>query len=305
MAPPLAMSDGDSRDGEFEEAVWDPGWDPLIGFLDRPSPKSMPPVQKSFGPINVPKRKSDQEKLRGLFEICRGGNIREARTALFHMPYLLEYTDKYGFTALHHAQLSRNAEFYAELLKLFNNPRTFQKKLVQYDGIEALRSDGLVLHRELDFDRPDGGLVTVQQVRPGSLAEWNGVVVGDHIKAIFTEALCEKSTKKIMQEMMSIISLDRIPGGAEANFPLAFDFRGPALREILAEGMAALQNANKKPDARKQKKLEKRASIVGPGWEKVVKPQPQPGETQPPKSAHPHDEVLPTLLVREKKRKKV
>jgi len=281
--------------------VWDPGWDPLIGFLDRPSPKAKLAVEKTFGPVNRAKRHEDEEKLQELFAMCRTGNIREARTVVYHSPYLLQYTDEYGFTALHHAQLSKNGEFYAQLLELFNDPRCFVKKMVWYTSLEALRHDGLQLKRELDAERPDGGLVTVQQVTEGSLAAWSDVVAGDFLEGAFTEALCKQRLRKIMKDVVGIANGEMVRD-AEAHFPVAFEFRGPACRDILAEGIAALAG-NPKQAARKRRKQQAREEAAA-GYSIVTRPGPKPETCWGPKKAnkaHPHSTVLPTLLVREQK----
>jgi hypothetical protein len=233
-------------------------------------------------------------------------------------------TDVYGFTALHHAQLSKNPAFYAQLLELFNNPRTFVKKMVWYESSEKLRADNLDLHREVDPDRADGGLVTVQQVSKGSLTAWADVVPGDRLEGVFTEAQSSKRLRKIMEELMSICNSSPIASAtsknkeevkrallqrsAETCFPVAFEFRGPACREILADGSKALHDARK--HLARMQKLQ--AKAVGPDGVKVVvakKPQraPETCFSKKKKSEDPHiahATVLPTLLVREEKKPK-
>jgi hypothetical protein len=227
---------------------------------------------------------------------------------IFHTPHLLPYTDQYGLTVLHHAQISRNAEFYADLLDLLNNPRTFVKKMVWYNDAAALRNDGLCLHREVDADRPDGGLVTVQQVTSGSLSSWADVAAGDRLEGVFTDALQEKRLRKIMEELVSVAN-GEVVGRAEPSFPLALEFRGPALREILAEGTAALHNAQKQAARARRREQRAAAYTVAPDGTKVVvprKPGRAPDEVPWPKKKHGehrHSTVLPTLLVTEQKQK--
>lgn len=303
------MSEAESEDGE--DPVWDPGWDPLIGFLDRPSPASERPVQKGFGPVNRPKRKSDEIQLNLLFEVCRNGNIREAQSLIFHSPYLLPYTDEYGFTALHHAQLSKNGEFYGHLLEMLNNPRAFVKKMVWYENAEALRCDGLCLHREKDPDRNDGGLVTVRKVSAGSRAAWSDVNKGDRLEGVFTEAMQSKKLRKIMEELVAVAN-GGIARGADSSFPVAIEFRGPALKDILNDGgTAALRNLQKQQKKQLQRQRLKEIEASTPNaaaGAKVVLIRPARGEESkdwPKKTAnaHTHSTLLPTLLVREEPEK--
>jgi hypothetical protein len=288
-------------EGELAEDVTEPfvfgndaGWDPLIGFLDRPTRVPDSAVQAPFGSVNLPKRKSDEVKLKIFFEICRSGNLREARSFVFHEPHLLPYTDQHGFTALHHAQLSKNAEFYAGLLDLLQDPKNFLKKVVWYDSADALRRDGLRLHREADALRPQGGIITVQQVPKESLAARNDVKVGDRLEGLFSEALGKpKKLRKLLEEASAVAS-GKLSRGAEDSFPMGLEFRGPALREIIAEGMAGLYNANKKSmRERCRKRFIQRKQLV---------PERKHGETFWPKkgnSVDAHSAVVPTLLVSE------
>jgi len=297
-----------------EEPVWDPGWDPLIGFLDRiPTDDNRlnRKAKSSFGPINMPKRKKDLIMWQALCEECNKGNIREARSLIFHNPELLPLTDQFGFTVLHYAQLSKNGEFYAHLLQLLHDPRSFVKKMVWYDTVDSLREDGLLLSRTPDYDSQFGERVTVQKVTKGSRAAFFEVAPGDRIEGVCSHALATKKAKKIYEEVVSI-ACGIEPEKAKSSFPLAIEFRGPALREILDEGDKALRNAVKQME-KEQKRQAKKEKIAA-----AFANLPQPSEgaikvfPKPPKQAadlwpakkkkhdpSPHCSVLPTLLVRE------
>lgn len=163
--------------------------------------------------------------------------------------------------------------------------------------------DGLVLHQEPDPERADGGLVTVTDVKVGSLAAWGDVVAGDHLETIISDALCSKKLRKVLQRFLHIARDEADPTEAEELFPrlfpVAFEFRGPACREILEEGMAALHNAAHASRVRKQQQ----AAAVATGKLVVVKRPVRAPETCWPKRSrsHHHAVVLPTLLVREGK----
>lgn len=101
------------------------------------------------GRAKVPRLGSDRAKLIELFSRCREANFREVRALVMHFPYLLQLTDESGFTALHYAQLSGDAEFTAQLLDLYHEPRNLARKYVRYERPEQLRADGLVLERGL------------------------------------------------------------------------------------------------------------------------------------------------------------
>lgn len=249
---------------------WDPGWDPLTGFLDRPAPEGAPQDNRveSFGPVRQPKRKSDEMKLRELLNICRYGNIREVRAMVQHTPQLLTYTDKYGLTALHHAQMSRKAEFFSELLQIYHDPRFFERKFVKYSNVQELRDELLCLARPPEDPklarRPDAksdppvasrgpakplpvvplppGPVVVQNLAKGSRACWEGVVPGDTLEGVYSENPRSRNFRKIAREVCDTTDG---AGRMEDCFPMSLEFRGPACRELLRECKAALSHVGK------------------------------------------------------------
>jgi len=76
------------------------------------------------GHMRRPKLESDEAKLKQLLVHCHEGNFREVRALVAHFPYLLSLTDRYGFSALHHAELSRDEHFMEKVLQLYQDPHT-------------------------------------------------------------------------------------------------------------------------------------------------------------------------------------
>jgi len=190
--------------------------------------------------------------------------------------------------------------------------------MVWYENVEALQADGLVLHREVDPDRADGGLITVRKVTKGSLAAFHDVVPEDRIEDVFTEARITKKLRRIMEELVAVanagMAREKIQFRGhlvpiefcDDSFPIAIEFRGPALKEILKEGTAALRNLQKmkQREIAKQKQREKEAAAenVDAGAKVVLVRQSrawEPEHAPPKRKDNTHSIVLPTLLVRE------
>mmetsp|Transcript_61175 Transcript_61175/g.108856 ORF Transcript_61175/g.108856 Transcript_61175/m.108856 type:complete len:421 (-) Transcript_61175:48-1310(-) len=301
---------------------WDPGWDPITGFLDRPAPEGAPQVDRveCFGPVRFPKRKSDEMKLRELLNICRYGNIREARAIVQHTPQLLTFTDKYGLTALHHAQMSQKAEFFCNFLQLYHDPRFFERKFVRYENVQELREEFLCLEKPPGDRPPDPapappapgrgpakpapvlplppGPIVLQNLAKGSRACWEGVVPGDTLEGIYSDNPRSRNFRKIAREVCDTVDG---AGKMEDCFPLSLEFRGPACRELLRECAKALSHVARGASA---VSVPPGANIGKPIH--VLKAQqsrgPRPAGQRGPRRLAPTEHgagVLPTLLVRE------
>lgn len=84
-------------------------------------------------------------EVEGVVRAFRRANWREVRALITHFPYLLPLTDASGFTALHHATLSRDPRFTKQLLELYHDPKHLMRKRVKYQNEEELRGDNLFL----------------------------------------------------------------------------------------------------------------------------------------------------------------
>jgi len=188
------------------------------------------------GRIKRPKLASDEAKLKALFAHCRDGNLRETRALVAHFPYLLALTDAYGFSAMHHAEMSGSPAFLEQVLELYRDPKTFALKVLVYTSEEEMLEDrrlGLELStctRPLTSDRWDG-LPKVLSVGKGTRAEAAGVMVGDVLEAARGVSFLSKREapphEKDAIEAFCIGSSDCL------GFPLALEFRGAACVEIL------------------------------------------------------------------------
>jgi len=198
------------------------------------------------GCIKKPVLRSDEAKLKELFVCCREANYREVRAIAFHFPWLLAMTDSYGFTALHHAEMSGNAEFMAKLLELYNEPRAFARKFVKYECEQDLRLDGFRLqsnrpsiHSQAtpatisNYSRPstESERVVVRLVAPNSIASAAGVVPGDTLESVQAAPIHGRHIVNLTPEDVSDVMLH----GArlEEGYPLTLEFMGPASAEIL------------------------------------------------------------------------
>jgi len=203
------------------------------------------------GRVKKPKLESDLAKLKQLFVHCREANLREVRALVFHFPYLLTLTNDHGFTALHHAEMSGDAEFTAKLLELYHDPRCFTSKFVKFESEEELRLDGIRLHtssgRLLRSSRsghessggPEEWVVVVRHVPDNSLTTSSGVVPGDILQAVNSRVLVDRQRQYMLapDDILEIIN-GRVVGGG---FPATLEFRGPACAEIVcADGWSPL-----------------------------------------------------------------
>lgn len=201
------------------------------------------------GCVKKPKLRKDEAKLKELFIVCREANFREARAIAFHFPWLLAMTDDHGFTALHYAEMSGNADFMAKLLELYNDPRAFTRKYVKYESEEDLRLDGIRLwgsgrsvsrsqSKELasqtsyqSRNSVEAERVVVRLVAPSSIAAAAGVVPGDTLESV--EGDLVNGVHRIMLAPEDIS--DVLINGArlEDGYPLTLEFHGAASAEIL------------------------------------------------------------------------
>lgn len=201
------------------------------------------------GCVKRPKLRSDEAKLKELFMYCREANFREVRALVFHYPYLLAMTDGNGFTALHHAEMSSNAEFVRRLLELYHDPRTWVKKFVRYECEHDLRTDGLRLHTSRGSrsemhsatgmpHEPSklssvaaGDPVIVRLVAPNSIAAAAGVVPGDTMEAV--EGALVNGVHAVMLSPDDVCAVVNEGARLEDGYPLTLEFHGPASAEIL------------------------------------------------------------------------
>lgn len=197
------------------------------------------------GCVKKPVLRSDEAKLKELFICCRDANLREVRAIAFHFPWLLAMTDAHGFSALHHAEMSGDADFLSKLLELYNDPKTHMRKFVRYECEEDLALDGF----RLTQNRPSihststpvtsarsrnsatDGPIVVKLVDPNSLAAAAGVVPGDTLEEVECALVHGMHTVLLTPDDIS----DVMNNGArlEDGFPLTLEFDGPASAEIL------------------------------------------------------------------------
>jgi len=219
------------------------------------------------GPVKKPKLRSDEVKLKELLLCCRMANFREVRALVTHYPYLLALTDDFGFTALHHAEMSGDGEFMAKLLELYSDPRTFTRKFVRYETEEDLKADGLEVQGSCSSsssvstgggsngrggppsgrrppkpaavrleesstrsDEPVDNTVFVQLVAPKSIAAAAGVMPGDEL----VEVECA-FVNGMRHQGRPVDILEAVYGTASfaEGFPCTLTFQGSACTEIL------------------------------------------------------------------------
>jgi len=202
------------------------------------------------GCVKKPKLRSDEAKLKELFVCCRAANFREVRAIAFHFPYLLAMTDNYGFTALHHAEMSGDAEFMEKLLVLYNEPRASVRKFVRYECEEDLRCDGFRLNggrssmhsregstpNQSHHSTPiqsarESACITVRLVAPNSIAAAAGVVPGDTLEAV--EGALVNGLHRVMVAPDDISAAMNDGQRLEDGYPMTLEFRGAASAEIL------------------------------------------------------------------------
>jgi len=196
------------------------------------------------GCVKKPKLRWDEAKLKELFVVCREANWREVRAIGFHYPYLLSMTDDYGFTALHHGQMSGNAEFMEKLLEMYNDPRAYVRKFVKYEREEDLRLDGFQLvgrpsansdasprsqsRQSRQSNEPES--VVVRLVAPNSAAAEAGVVPGDTLLSVQGDPVGMHRIRLTPDDISEV----KLHGARlEDGFPLVLEFYGPASAEIL------------------------------------------------------------------------
>lgn len=194
------------------------------------------------GQVKRPKLQSDEAKMTELFVHCRNANFREARAVIVHFPYLLALTDRHGFSALHHAEMSGNAGFVEKLLALYHDPRAFTNKQVRYESAEALRADCLscCLARDPSQVSSSRGAPSVRRYSsalmvlssvPASNAANSGVMSGDTLRAINGEAVERRVRSFTSDGDWTELIIEGALGGR--GFPMTLEFRGPACNEIL------------------------------------------------------------------------
>lgn len=190
------------------------------------------------GCVRKPRLESDEARLKALCASCRSGNFREVRALVTHFPYLLSLTDAHGFSALHHAEMSGDPAFVAQLLQLYRDPRSFALKVLRY------RSEGELL------DDRDRGLeicgvtaqgptaigstaATVRCVGLGTLAEAAGVMPGDTLEAIRGASfLSQRQQPPVAKDVLEAL---RSGHSESLGFPVTLEFRGSACAQILCK----------------------------------------------------------------------
>jgi hypothetical protein len=183
--------------------------------------------------VRKPKLESDEVKLRELLFYCRGGNFREVRALVAHYPYLLSLSDRYGLSALHHADLSGDSSFVSRVLQLYRNPRAFSLKVVTYESEEAFLSDrdrGLMVRTVTDELLEETAVVSC--VGKNTLASAAGVMTEDYLDAVYGKLMP-------VGQRIDLPRADDVLDALVASdlnligFPLRLEFRGPAFVEIL------------------------------------------------------------------------
>lgn len=170
----------------------------------------------------------DEELLRQLLKYCREADFRNVRALITPHPHLLCLLDRYGQTALHHAVLSGNAEFVTRLMAMYNDPRNFASKVVEYTEAAQVNQE------ELQFEGGLGEALVVSAVRPRSWAHRAGVRKGDTLHAIGNDTVqfVKSNPKTLLAEVHA------------SGFPAVLEFRGPACAEILdSKGWTPLHSA--------------------------------------------------------------
>jgi len=210
--------------------------------------------------VREPKLESDKSKLRELCKQCRHANFVEARAIAVHWPHLLSLTDKSGFGPLHHAEMSGDPHFVAQILKLYKNPRTFPLKFLRYETPEDLILDydlGFTLRLLTDDDAAAGKGVVGSHVANGvpdlSRASRMGVMAGDVLEAVTPDGavgLTLRHPPPLVDGREVFDVLIR-----EMPFPLTLEMRGSGCCLILqgdgwtpahgAAGMAAAPNTRR------------------------------------------------------------
>jgi len=223
----------------------------LLGHEWKPAEPEWQRAQVS-GCVKKPKLQADEAKLKDLCFFCRVANFREVRALVFHWPYLLALSDSYGFTALHHAQMSGDAEFMAQLLELYHDPRTFTRKFVRFESEEELRSEGLRLQygscsrskagsavgskAGSSVRSADNESVVVEFVHPGRLCATAGIMPGDTVEGLESQPVRGRPQSQGQNEEVTIEDIfDVVMGDRKlgSGFPLTLEFHGPACTEIL------------------------------------------------------------------------
>lgn len=152
-----------------------------------------------------------------------------------HFPYLLSLTDAHGFSALHHAEMSGNPCFVAQVLELYRDPKTFALKVLTYESEEELLEDrrlGVELASSFRaFVEPSEALPAVLSVGKGSLAEAAGVMAGDVLEAVRGATfLSQRNTPPLEGDVLGALCI----GGSDClGFPVVLEFRGSACAQIL------------------------------------------------------------------------
>mmetsp|Transcript_62436 Transcript_62436/g.115936 ORF Transcript_62436/g.115936 Transcript_62436/m.115936 type:complete len:536 (+) Transcript_62436:118-1725(+) len=192
-----------------------------------------------FGPVRLPKTKADAVKLNDFFSCCRNGNYRDVRALACADPHLLWLTDRYGFTALHHAAMSMSRDFVAQVLDLYHDPRNYVRKLVTYKSDEDFMNDKVALcdaAPQADEQQLESGfcthepLVVLQRSREKGLAFKAHIMPGDVLYMV--------SRGDSGRPIMAPEDFLRGARGYKSRdgwWPLTLEFRGPACSEIIGK----------------------------------------------------------------------
>jgi len=188
------------------------------------------------GCVRKPRLDKDDAKLKELCKQCRDGNFREVRAIAVHYPHLLSLTDKHGFGPLHHAEMSGNSDFVAQVLKLYRNPKSFALKVLCFETEAEMWQD-----QQLGFEmrcmnpltdkNTQTFTVLVERVPDGSKASTAGIMPGDWLEAV-------RNDTSLLESRMPPPKADDVFGalrGPSWKFPISLEFRGSALVSLLAK----------------------------------------------------------------------
>lgn len=184
------------------------------------------------GRVRRPKLETDVRRLNDLLAYCRAGNFRETRALVAHYPFLLTFTDQYGMTALHHAEMSGDPRFVSQVLTFYRNPRSFVAKQLQYDTEEEMLADyagGFSIQRE--YSETLGNVVVVKFVGEDTLAREAGIMVGDMLETLGGASFLGMRHPPPVGE--DILDALRVGSPGSFGFPVTLEFRGSACQEIL------------------------------------------------------------------------
>jgi len=184
------------------------------------------------GRVRRPKLSKDETRLKQLCVHCRNGDFREVRALVTHFPYLLSLTDNFGFGPLHHAEMSNNPWFVAQVLKLYRNPKTFALKVVTYEAEEDLLRDqkeGFEFRLDVveSTRLANMQVIRVVSVGPKTAAAAVGVAPGDVLETVGGESFPQ--LQPMSQDDDVLIAL-----GTNVRYPLTLELRGSAATQALS-----------------------------------------------------------------------